>query len=81
MPPAQACIFVNSSDALFVPHGSVDDPGADVRIACVCIRRRDGDKLLAALERTALSHSDPMVQTKSMVVAMGLGQQLVEPLT
>jgi hypothetical protein len=50
---AVACVFVNSSDALFVPHGSPDDPGDDLELPSVCLRRRDGELLLALLDAPA----------------------------
>ena len=40
-------IFVNSAETLFVPHGTDDDPGGDIRIPAVCLRKKDGEALLA----------------------------------
>jgi hypothetical protein len=34
-------------ETLFVPHGTEDDPGGDIRIPAVCLRKKDGDMLLA----------------------------------
>ena len=41
------CIFVNSAETLFVPHGTDDDRGGDICIPAVCLRKRDGEALLA----------------------------------
>ena len=40
-------IFVNTAETLFVPHGTEDDPGGDIRIPACCLRKKDGDMLLA----------------------------------
>ena len=40
-------LFVNSAETLFVPHGTDDDPGGDVWIPAVCMRKGDGEALLA----------------------------------
>lgn len=35
------------AETLFVPHGTPEDPGGDIRIPAVCLRKKDGDMLLA----------------------------------
>ena len=41
------CIFVNSAETLFVPHGTDEDRGGDIAIPAVCLRKREGESLLA----------------------------------
>ena len=42
-----AMYVASGGETLFVPHGTDDDAGGDIRIPAVCLRKKDGDMLLA----------------------------------
>ena len=67
-------LFVNSAETLFVPHGTDDDPGGDVWIPAVCMRKGAGEALLAFCDPCPLAaHPDwPLRNLLALVSAQAL---------